>query len=303
MDLLWLPAAARALGITVNETAGWRSRSHGPLLDLNVVQHHDASPAGDSPGGLTWMVSNYARSSAQLRVNRQGVLEVVGSGIAYHAGNVNNPSFSNPRSVGIETDLTINETITAACLQTLRLVTALILARAGKTAAYMSMHKSVCVPAGRKVDPYGLDLAAERVAVQTLIDQIRGGAAPGTVTDTATQEDFLMALSQYDQELTRNCTVETVETVRRLEAMLRGGDPRWDRMEIIESHVKATLEAVTKGDAEAKARLEQIYLDVSKMLADTNEGDVDQLADRLIESFGDDLAARLVTTIGEKLAS
>lgn len=37
---------------------------------------------------------------------------------------------------------------------------------------------------------------------------------------TTNQEDFLVALSQYDQELTRNVSVETVETVRQMKKTL-----------------------------------------------------------------------------------
>ncbi len=144
-------------------TAGWTGRSHGELPpNPTVVWHHDASPAGDSPGALQWMIDNYPTASAQLWIDRYGVVTFVGAGVAWHAGAVNNADYGNRNSIGIETDHTLFENWTAAQLDALRLTTAVILDKGGRKRTEFSFHRTIAVPAGRKVDPAGLDLAAER---------------------------------------------------------------------------------------------------------------------------------------------
>jgi hypothetical protein len=106
----WLPQTLRDAGIKVVETSGWTSRSHGQLPEnVKVVWHHDASPAGDSPGALNWMISNYSTSSANIWVDNYGTWHLVGTGVSWHAGRVLPGMPDNFSSIGIETDQTIGE--------------------------------------------------------------------------------------------------------------------------------------------------------------------------------------------------
>ena len=178
LDTWGLPAALRAAGLTVVETPGWQNRivrdRFGNRIDLpsnpTVVWHHDASPKGDSPGALQWMIDNYASASAQIWIDRQGVVYLVGSGVAWHAGKVLSGSeqYDNYHAIGIETDHTVNEDWPAPLLNSLRVTTAVILDKAGRARTEFSFHKKICSPVGRKVDPDGLDLAAERSAVYSI---------------------------------------------------------------------------------------------------------------------------------------
>lgn len=171
----WLPATLRNAGLKVVETPGWAGRSHGQLPQLvKVVWHHDASPPGDSPGALNWMIANWNNSSAQVWVDNYGTWHLVGAGIAWHAGTVQPGMPGNKDSIGIETDQTTGEAWPAAQLDALRRGTAAILARQAVPTSWLHFHKTICAPAGRKVDPAGLTLADERAAVARILT----GAAP-----------------------------------------------------------------------------------------------------------------------------
>lgn len=175
----WLPAALRSAGIKVVETSGWTGRSHGQLPDkIKIVWHHDASAPGDSPGALNWMISNWNTSSAQVWIDRYGTWHLVGTGQAWHAGNVKPGMPGNKDSIGIETDHTTGEKWPAAQLDSLRKGTAAIFKKQAVGTDWLHFHKTICDPTGRKVDPDGLDLAPERTAVA----KVMGGSTPPAAT-------------------------------------------------------------------------------------------------------------------------
>ena len=271
MSLSEWPAALRSagIGVTVHNEVG--RLSNGRLQDFNVMWHHDASPPGDSPGALNWMKSNFSVSSAQIWVDRAGTWHFISYGVAWHAGRVNDRRFDNYRSVGIETDHTTGESWPAVQLDSLRRGTAVALKHEGKSSQSLGFHKSMCVPIGRKQDPYGLDLGSERSNVQALITA--GIHAPQIATKS--EEEFLMALSQYDQELTRNTVIECVEILRNVSERLQVPGMPYDWLPAIHN----TTMALKSSDP----------LDV----------DVDQLAESLKASLADDI----VKALAEKLAS
>lgn len=184
MDIRHWPALLRAAGYAVKETPGWLGRSHGPLRDLNIVWHHDASPVGPSPGALNWMISNWNASSAQIWVDRSGTWWFVGVGVAWHAGRVNDSAFDNFHAVGIETDHTTDEDWPKAQIASLRGGTAVLLKAQGKGSRNLAFHKTICVPRGRKSDPDGLDLGSERRTVDALM------AAPNHISTTTEEDDM-----------------------------------------------------------------------------------------------------------------
>lgn len=165
---LWLPRVLRAAGIEVVEHPGWRERglgSHRPFTVDYIVWHHDASPAGDSPGVPGYMIRNFERAGAQVWVDRRGRWHLVASGRAAHAGSTRN-HVKNENSLGIETDHTTNEDWPPALLNSLRVGTAAILNYIGQTSTKgLHFHKSICAPRGRKIDPAGLNLHTERTRV------------------------------------------------------------------------------------------------------------------------------------------
>lgn len=165
----WLAEVLRAEGLQVVEHAGWQGRG-GELDALEaVVWHHDASPPGDSPGVCDYMLGRYDVAAAQAWVSRAGAWHLLGDGAAPHAGRVLLGKPGNRDSLGVETDHTTGEPWPAEQLRGLRVGTAAILRRAGATATGLEFHRTVCSPVGRKSDPDGLDLTAERAAVARLL--------------------------------------------------------------------------------------------------------------------------------------
>lgn len=166
-----LPDRLRAADLTVVETSGWTTRTHGNLPDApTVVWHHDASPVGDSPGALDWMLSNWDKASAQVWIDRYGRVHLIGTGVAWHAGAVlpEQRAYDNFRSIGIETDHTTGEDWPDEQLKALRLTTAVILDAGRRDRTDFSFHRVICSPPGRKSDPAGLDLDTERRAVRRI---------------------------------------------------------------------------------------------------------------------------------------
>lgn len=191
MRITEAPAVLRAAGIEVVEHSGWRTRSNGELSStLHWVWHHDASNPGDSPGVPAYMIGNYRKAGAQLWVDRRGRWHIIATGVAYHAGKVRG-SVGNSNSVGIETDHTTGESWPSALLDSLRKGTAALIRHYGGGADRLHFHKSICAPVGRKNDPDGLDLGAERARVAALLaggtptidsDLLRRGSSGDAVT-------------------------------------------------------------------------------------------------------------------------
>lgn len=236
----WLADVLRAAGLQVVDHAGWQGRSAtnrdgsraGGLLrpDPAVVLHHDASPPGDSPGVVAYMLRQAdtpGGSWAQCWVSRAGVWHVLAAGIAWHAGPVLPGMPGNGTSLGVETDHTEGEAWPPAQVDALRRGSAAILARSGRSASALHMHKTLCDPPGRKTDPAGLDLATERAAVAALM-------AP-------TQEDDIMA------------TIEDLRAVLREEVM----DARISRDGM-------------PGDTSLRQTLASLDVNLSRVLASTD---------------------------------
>ena len=271
MSLNEWPDALRAAGVSVKVHPEVMRLSNGTLRDFNIMWHHDASPVGDSPGALRYMKDHFAISSAQVWIDRYGTWHFISYGVAWHAGRVNDARFDNYRSVGIETDHTVGEAWPAVQLDSLRRGTAAALKHEGKSSQSLGFHKSMCVPIGRKSDPFGLDLANERNNVQALIT----GGIHASQQATPQEEGFLMALSEYDQHLVKNTAVECVEILRGISERLRVPGMPYDWLPAIHN----TTMALKDGDP--------------------TDIDVDRLAESLKASLADDI----VKALAEKLAS
>ena len=186
----WLARTLTDAGLTVVQCAGWEKRGR-PFTDLtSLVWHHDASPTGDSPGVPAYMLGQQAagKAWAQLWVDRTGAWHVLGSGVAFHAGRVRAGMPDNNTSLGVETDHTTGEAWPAAQIDGLRRGSAAILTRLGRDAGSLHFHKSICDPPGRKSDPDGLDLTAERAQVRRLLAQPT--SAPSTEDLDMTKDEL-----------------------------------------------------------------------------------------------------------------
>lgn len=195
----WLADVLRATGLEVVEHKGWQNRGRD-FIDLKaVVLHHDASAPGDSPGVPAYMLGEMAagKAGAQLWVDRRGVWHVLAAGVAFHAGTVLPGMPSNSYSLGVELDHTTGEDWPQAQLDSMRRGSAAILLRLGRDERSLHMHKTICAPVGRKTDPHGLDLTAERARVRRLVPNklpVRTDTPEDDVAWTAEDKAWLVAM-------------------------------------------------------------------------------------------------------------
>lgn len=144
-------------------------------IPLGIVWHHDASPEGDSPGALDWMMYDGfgAAPAANAWVDRKGVWYLYCGGYSNHAGVGSWPKLGlvnngNAKMFGIETDHTTGEAWPADQINSLRLGTAAILKHWGRPADNLIGHKEWAP--GRKDDPDGLNMRSERRRVKKLMN-------------------------------------------------------------------------------------------------------------------------------------
>lgn len=185
---LWLPDALRDSGLAVVTYPGWEKRGRD-FRDLRAaVWHHDASPRGDSPGVPGYMLRNWARAAAQAWVSRYGIWHILAAGVAHHAGRVLPGKPGNYEALGIETDHTTGEVWTQDQLDSLRWGTAVFLRELREAPdPGLDFHRTIARPLGRKTDPAGLDLHAERRTVGALM--ARKGLL--SLTHTPSTEDVM----------------------------------------------------------------------------------------------------------------
>jgi hypothetical protein len=245
------PDIVRREGLAVSVVHGFESRSHGEYQrnPPAIVWHHDASPPGPSPGVLGWMVDNWNSASANIWVDYNGRWWFVGAGISYHAGATLPGMPTNQTAIGIETDYTVGETIPWNLYDSLRRGTAAIMRATGQPASDLHFHKTICKPKGRKSDPWGLDLGAERAALSRLI---AGGNpplplpdpnAPGGPggADPADWIEELMASVTEEQKALLLAGAQASVDIRTL--LVEHGNLKalMDRTYVIEDHAKNRL--------------------------------------------------------------
>ena len=105
-DPTWLADVLRAEGLTVIECPGWLERGHGDMGSLaGVICHHTGSNQS------TWQSiadgrADLAGPLSQIHLRRDGVVELVAVGVAWHAGTGYAPAIgrhnANGRCIGVE---------------------------------------------------------------------------------------------------------------------------------------------------------------------------------------------------------
>ncbi|MEV6877025.1 N-acetylmuramoyl-L-alanine amidase [Amycolatopsis sp. NPDC051128] len=167
MYVPWLVDAARSTGYPVVEVAGWQTRGHGGMRVVEgVVGHHTAtaeSAPGDYPslGIVIDGRADLAGPLCNLGLGRGGTIYVVAAGCAYHAGASRWLGYLdvNDEFLGIEAESAGTGFWTAAQLDAYPKLVAALLRYMSRGVDRYAGHKDVCVPAGRKIDPVGIDTA------------------------------------------------------------------------------------------------------------------------------------------------
>lgn len=183
MRLTDLADSLRAQGLTVVEHPGWehRGREFHARPDT-ILAHHTATPAqakGDLPT-LRLLVegrSDLPGPLSQLALSRSGVVHVLASGKANHAGKgAWRGQVSSSRTIGIEAeyDGSGRRWPQAQYDAYVRLCAALC--------RYLSVgpervcgHREWALPRGRKVDPAGIDMETFRAQVRAALTPTQKG--------------------------------------------------------------------------------------------------------------------------------
>lgn len=182
MRLSWLAGVLRNAGLDVIEVPGWQTRG-ADLGDVAVViGHHTATSAkatGDMPT-LRMLVDGRGEPTdpdylpgplSQLGLGRSGTCYVVAAGKANHAGKGAWTGIqASNRTIGIEAEHPgDNSPWPAQQLDAYDRLIAALLRRLGYPATSYCGHREWALPPGRKPDPRGIDLHAQRTRVAELL--------------------------------------------------------------------------------------------------------------------------------------
>ncbi|TCN41048.1 N-acetylmuramoyl-L-alanine amidase [Kribbella orskensis] len=168
-----LAGVARKTNLEVIEVPGWETRGRGEMSDVRaVVCHHTATlnRTADMPS-LDILINgrpDLAGPLSHFGLSRSGKVYVIAAGRCNHAGAVQNPSWGNSHSIGIEaeatgTDATWPEVQMAAFAQLCRV----LIDHFGLSVSAVLGHKDVADPPGRKIDP-NFDMPAFRARISAL---------------------------------------------------------------------------------------------------------------------------------------
>lgn len=176
MRLLWLPERLRAWGLDVVEVPGWQDRGRDFLTAPRVaIGHHTATPArvpGDLP---TLPILRDGRPDlrgplCQVATGRSGTAYVLAAGKANHAGRgAWRGSTRSDDTVGNEVEHPGIGLWSPAQLDAFDLVMAALLDGLDQSAEQYCGHREWALPRGRKVDPGGVDLDAQRDRIARLL--------------------------------------------------------------------------------------------------------------------------------------
>lgn len=103
-DPVFLPKVLKAFGCKVQEYGDWKNIGHGDFGAIKGVFAHHTGTNKDIPG----YIQNHPQLGlcAQVHLTRSGVWQIVGAGIAYHAGLGSYPGWptnnANQVAIGIE---------------------------------------------------------------------------------------------------------------------------------------------------------------------------------------------------------
>jgi hypothetical protein len=161
----WLVDAARSTGYPVVEVAGWQTRGHGGMRVVEGVVGHHTATADSAPGDYPSLdIVTHGRPDldgplCNLGLGRSGTVYVVAAGCAYHAGASRWLGYYdlNDEFLGIEAESAGTGGWTDAQRDAYPKLVAALLRYMSRGVDRYAGHKDVCVPAGRKIDPVGIN--------------------------------------------------------------------------------------------------------------------------------------------------
>lgn len=191
---------ARGAGLTVVEQAGWKTRGHGAMADVQIVAcHHTAGPkTGDAPSLQVVQNgrSDLAGPLAHFVLARSGVVYVVAAGQCWHTGATLQPWMSNAHAIGIEAEATgVDPWPPEQIAAYAKLCKALIDAFRLPVSRVLG-HKEICSPVGRKTDP-NFDMNNFRALVARADEKEWLDVATKDEVKAAVHEGMIQALQDW----------------------------------------------------------------------------------------------------------
>lgn len=190
-DPVWLPEVLRAFGVTVREYDGWKGRGQGDFAEITgVICHHTGGPTPDrtGPGIIAHGHSALRGLLSQIHLGKDGVVTIVGAGIAYHAGSgvmgdgksgsvwrhsasgTQAYAIGNANAIGIEAQNSGSEPWPEVQRDAyVRTVAAICWYLGLPVDTAVQGHKEYVRPAGRKTDP-SFDMNVFRREVSAMVD-------------------------------------------------------------------------------------------------------------------------------------
>lgn len=189
MMLTDLATVLRSAGLTVVEVGGWQSRSNdgNSFAGVQGILCHWTGTALSAQGGYPSLnIVTYGRSDlpgmlAQLGLGRDGVWYVIGAGVAWHAGAVDQSYSDNYHAIGIEAEYHPDQGAWPDVQQrSYERGCAALAAHYGVPNARIRGHYEAAIPYGRKPDPNtlpgGMPGFRQRVAAVNLEDDMSAQA-------------------------------------------------------------------------------------------------------------------------------
>lgn len=172
--LAWLADVLRAGGLTVKEAPGWKRAGHGDAGDtLGIICHHTACGHGTADMPSEAVVEHgrpgLAGPLCHLLLGRQGDIECIAAGLAWHAGpgSWKGVTAGNTHFIGIEAENAGDgsDPWPQVQLDAYHKMCAVLLKHIGRNVDWCIGHKE-WTP--RKIDP-ALDMNVFRAAVAKLM--------------------------------------------------------------------------------------------------------------------------------------
>ncbi len=216
MRLTNLADHLRLWGLDVHEEPGWKTRGNPfPAKPAVVVAHHTATARSQTSDYPSLRVVRDGRSDlpgplSQLGLGYSGKVYVIASGIANHAGKgAWRGVDSSAKTVGIEAESPGDGTWTAAQRRTYPLLCAALCDLLSSPASLVCGHREWALPAGRKIDPTGIDL--NQLRSQTAVRLQTGPAKPPSPTPA--KDDDMQIIRTCPGAVTRYFTAAGVVSI------------------------------------------------------------------------------------------
>lgn len=185
--MTWLAEVLSEAGLRVLPTTGWQTRGKDDgsysMRPQIVIGHHTASPATWTDAQVNNLLivgrPDLPGPLCHLGLNRLGEYILIAAGKANHAGvGYWFEANESVEAIGIEAynygngvPFPSREAWPQVQMEAYDRGIAALLKKLGKSSIAYCGHREWATPGGRKADPSGIDLVAQRKRVQTIIDQ------------------------------------------------------------------------------------------------------------------------------------